>query len=258
MGRIEIEEELKKRLKEKAAIEKALTPFRKEKRKLAIYRCGTVDKWYVLADGERTYLPKSQREEAESLAKATWLRARLVEAEAGICACQKYLKSFHGEDRRLAKLLEQGEFCSLIGHPEYNDALWQKAEHRKNDKHPESLQIKQGEGNAVRSKSEALIAMTLDKYGISFRYESPLDTQKGRFFPDFTIRHPKNHKTYIWEHFGFMDDQEYAAQVSEKLQIYMDCGYVPGENFLMTFESGGHPLTPHTIEEVIARNFLQK
>ena len=73
--------------------------------------------------------------------------------------------------------------------------------------------------------------MTLDKYGISFRYESPLDTQKGRFFPDFTIRHPKNHKTYIWEHFGLMDDQEYAAQVSEKLQIYMDCGYVPGENF---------------------------
>ena len=53
-----------------------------------------------------------------------------------------------------------------------------------------------------------------------------------------------------------MDDQEYAAQVSEKLRIYMDCGYIPGENFLMTFESGGHPLTPRTIEEVVTRNLL--
>jgi len=258
LGRVEIEEELKNRLREKATIEKELVPLRKEQRKLAIYRCGTVDKWYVLEDGERTYLPKSQRQEAERLARATWLRTRLAEAEAGIAACQKYLKSFHGEDRRLEKILGQGEFCALIGHPEYNDALWQKAERRKNDKHPETLQIKQGEGNSVRSKSEALIAMALEKYGISYRYENPVSTPKGAFYPDFTIRHPKNHRTYLWEHFGLMDNADYAAQVSEKLRTYMDCGYIPGENLLMTFESGGHPLTPHTIEEVIARNLLRK
>lgn len=258
MGRVEIEEELKNRLREKATIEKELVPLRKEQRKLAIYRCGTVDKWYVLEDGERTYLPKSKRQEAERLARATWLRTRLAEAEAGIAACQKYLKSFHGEDLRLEKILNQAEFCALIGHPEYNDALWQKAERRKNDKHPESLQIEQKFGDFVRFKSESLIAMTLDKYGIAYRYENPLETPKGKFYPDFTIRHPKNHKNYIWEHFGMMDDEDYAAKVPEKLSIYLECGFAPGENLLMTFESGGHPLTPRTIEEVIARNLLQK
>ncbi len=134
--------------------------------------------------------------------------------------------------------------------------LWKKSKRTKNDKHPESLQIEQKSGDFVRSKSESLIAMTLDKYGIAYRYENPLETPKGKFYPDFTIRHPKNHKTYIWEHFGMMDDEDYAAKVPEKLSIYLECGFVPGENLLMTFEAGGHPLTPHTIEEVIARNLL--
>lgn len=83
---------------------------------------------------------------------------------------------------------------------------WAKNPYTTNPKFPEQLIHKSPSGNLLRSKSEALIDAFLYKNKIPFRYECMLQLDDITLYPDFTIRHPTNGKTFYWEHFGLMDN----------------------------------------------------
>ena len=108
----------------------------------------------------------------------------------------------------------------------------------------------------VRSKSEAIIYMSLLKHSIPFHYEEILSFGNSEFYPDFTIRHPKTGKYFYWEHFGKIDSKRYQRRTFSKLEDYASCGIYPTINLITTYETADHPLTFDKVERVIEEYFL--
>ena len=109
-------------------------------------------------------------------------------------------------------------------------------------------------GERVRSKSEIIIANTLTNEGIPYRYEYPVELRgAGTVYPDFTILHLRQRREILWEHFGIMDDPEYAQRAVGKIYAYMRAGYYPGENLIMTWECSAQPLDGRTVRMVAER-----
>lgn len=82
-------------------------------------------------------------------------------------------------------------------------------------------------GEAVRSKSEVIIANLLYAKGIDYRYEEPLEFDGIINYPDFTINDDNTGKTYYWEHLGMLSDQSYRRRWNEKLTWYKQYGVLP-------------------------------
>ena len=112
-------------------------------------------------------------------------------------------------------------------------------------------------GVRVRSKSELLIADTLEQRGIPYRYEFPLNLKKvGNVRPDFLCLNVRTRSEFIWEHFGMMDNIAYANKNVAKIQNYVQDGYIPGKNMMMTFETSQYPLSSVTIRKMIEEYLL--
>ncbi len=56
---------------------------------------------------------------------------------------------------------------------------------------------------------------------------------------------------FAWEHFGMMDDQEYAARATEKLGLYAENGFFPGKNLIITMETSAKPLSSKLLKSLI-------
>lgn len=113
-------------------------------------------------------------------------------------------------------------------------------------------------GERVRSKSEKIIA---DKYlhrGIPYRYEFPIKLKDGKGEvikrPDFLVLDKRTRKEYFHEHFGKVDDPDYAKhQMIEKLELYAENGIFPGVNLLITMESSLHPFNDRYLDLLIKK-----
>jgi len=104
----------------------------------------------------------------------------------------------------------------------------------------------------VRSKSELIIANTLHYMDIPYRYEYPIELIGiGVIHPDYTVLNKRLRKEYYWEHFGMMDDPEYAQKAFSKISCYEKNGYYPGERLIMTYETKNNPLQTQLIEDKI-------
>lgn len=148
-------------------------------------------------------------------------------------------------------------------------------------------------GERVRSKSEVMIADALGRAGIPYKYECPLEltdlhnvsenkfSQKNEFpkmyfhkdqryadgtsgsgevkrtvYPDFTILNVKTRQEIYWEHFGRMDDPEYAEKTVWKINLYMRNNIFAGKNLIMTFETRKNPLNQQTIINMIKNHLV--
>ncbi len=107
-------------------------------------------------------------------------------------------------------------------------------------------------GERVRSKSEKLIADTLNESGIEYKYECPIELRGyGTVYPDFTIMSRRTGKIVYWEHDGRMDDPKYAEKAVRKINSYIRNGIIPGEKLILTFETEKIALSDDTIYKVI-------
>ena len=123
--------------------------------------------------------------------------------------------------------------------------------------HPEGKSILTNAGIYVRSKSEAMIANELFARGIPFHYEEKLDLAPSVLYPDFVIRSPRDpEKVIIWEHFGLMERQNYVQIAKGKISLYLDAGYIPGDNLILTFEQNEQPLDINTVQLMITTAIL--
>lgn len=108
----------------------------------------------------------------------------------------------------------------------------------------------------VRSKSEIIIADTLKRTNIPYHYEFPirLKTESGEyhiFHPDFICLNLRTREEFIWEHFGKMDDSEYAAETTRKISIYEDNGIFPGKNLIVSMETADTQINSQKAESLI-------
>ncbi len=88
----------------------------------------------------------------------------------------------------------------------------------------ERLIHKTERGEAVRSKSEVVIANILHSSGVTYLYEAPLALDGTVKFPDFTIPDSDTGDTYYWEHLGMLTVPSYRQAWEEKRRWYEEHG----------------------------------
>lgn len=107
-------------------------------------------------------------------------------------------------------------------------------------------------GVRVRSKSEVMIASTLERLQVPYRYEQPVKLKGlGVVHPDFICLKKSSRREIIWEHFGMMNDPDYAEKAIKKIHCYGKSGFYPGENFLFTMETTNCPLSTRIVEKYV-------
>lgn len=90
--------------------------------------------------------------------------------------------------------------------------------------YPENLIHQTKNGDRVRSKSEVIIADTLQELGISYEYEEKLSPGAGDDYrwPDFTVYHEGD--AYYWEHLGLLHVPDYREKWERKQEWYEQHG----------------------------------
>lgn len=209
------------------------------------------------ADTLGTYITKNNIHEAEQLAKADYNKKILPQLQKELAKInelisntrdpQQHYENLHIGRKKLFSpvTLSNKDFAAKWLSIEYN--------HKSFDSAAPILQTSTGQ--RVRSKSEVMIADTLTRLDIPYRYEFPIRFKNYTVHPDFYCLNLRTRQEFIWEHFGIMDDPEYAQNAVSKIQDYQKHGYFSGKNLIATFETKNTPISTKQIEQ-IAREYL--
>ena len=215
------------------------------------------------------YLPHSQETLARQLAQKDY-DARLIKLlQNEITALQIYLKQTD-QGRAISELYNS--LCparrSLITPVTLTDeqyaASWQEVSWTGRPFSPDAPLLYTASGERVRSKSEVIIADTLFRHNIPYRYEFPITLKRINsddirrdfgnsvtLYPDFLCLNTRTRTEFYWEHFGLMDNPDYLDRTLAKLKDFADIGLFPGKNLLFTMESATCPLSTRNIENLI-------
>ena len=210
------------------------------------------------ADTLGTYISKNNIHEAEQLAKSDYNKKILPQLQKELAKINDLLSNTqdlqqHYENLHIGRkkifspvTLSNKDFASNWLAVEYN--------HKPFD--PTAPILQTSTGQRVRSKSEVMIADTLTRLGIPYRYEFPVRLKNYTVHPDFYCLNLRTRQEFAWEHFGMMDDPEYAQNAVSKIQDYQKQGYFPGKNLITTFETKTTPISTKQIEQIAKEFFL--
>lgn len=246
-------------------------------------------------DSIGTYIPKSEMDFIKELAQKDYLEKICKLTQKELKQVKAFFKSYKPNELEEAYTTLKAERKKLVTpirlpDDEYAER-WQAMPYTGKSFAEELPTLLTAKGERVRSKSEIIIADTLARLGIPYRYEAPLQLEistqlktdtmfvalgapkthhrasasQGKnaakrpatFYPDFTCLNIRTRKEFIWEHFGMMEDSEYAKNTVEKERIYASAGYVQGVNFIATTETTDMPLNSQYVE-MIAEKLLKE
>lgn len=238
-------------------------------------------------DTHGTYIPHAKLALARRLAQKDYDTRLIKQLKQEIRALQKYLAQtkggdnckaggasigrsvpYHSDSPDSALTAIYSKLCparqSLVTPITFTDsqyaAQWQTVSWTGLPFSPDSPDYTTARGERVRSKSEVIIADTLARHGIPYRYEFPLELNTGRpgqsssprtIHPDFLCLNVRTRSEFYWEHFGLMDNPDYLDRTLAKLKDFADIGLFPGKNLLFTMESATCPLSTRNIENLI-------
>ncbi len=149
---------------------------------------------------------------------------------------------------------EQPEYIyAITGSEKLHD--WLTKEWEFNEKYPEAKVFKTKAGWIVRSKSEVMIADHLTELSIPYVYEAIKYFNGIAFAPDFILFSTRKNCEIIWEHFGRMNDPEYALHCIQKIKTYLEEGYILGHNLIVTVEYGNEGFDSAIIQKIIDSYF---
>lgn len=139
-----------------------------------------------------------------------------------------------------------------------NTSKWirdtQTGNYESNPYRPENLRFPTRCGRKVRSKSEVFWADALTAAGLLFRCDSAVRLTGGRkIYADFVVLAPSRNRLVYIEHFGRMDDPDYAIKALRRLELYAESGILPGRDLFFTAETNTQPLTAGQIRAVMRR-----
>ena len=220
------------------------------------------------------YLPHSQKTLARQLAQKDY-DARLIKLlQKEITALQNYMKQT-SNGRAIPELYDS--LCparrslitpAILTNEQYA-ARWQDVSWTGRPFASDAPYICTARGERVRSKSEVIIADTLFRYNIPYRYEFPITLKRsnsadirrdfGRsntLYPDFLCLNTRTRTEFYWEHFGLMDDPAYSNNAAGKLRLYTENGILAGRNLIITMETQTEPPSIKALEKLIEEFLL--
>ena len=220
------------------------------------------------------YLPHSQKTLARQLAQKDY-DARLIKLlQKEISALQNYMKQT-SKGRAISELYDS--LCparrslitpAILTNEQYA-ARWQDVSWTGRPFASDAPYICTARGERVRSKSEVIIADTLFRHNIPYRYEFPITLKRinsadirrdfGRsvtLYPDFLCLNTRTRTEFYWEHFGLMDSTEYSNNAAGKLRLYTENGILAGRNLIITMETQTEPPSIKALEKLIEEFLL--
>lgn len=252
----------RKKLLEKIISEKTAAISKAPEGRLRISKCkGTPQYYYMTKRGEKSckYINKKNLNFAKQLAQITYdesilkeLKAELKNLNAAIKLANRQQKLHQRMNKFRARLItpvtlskENYQMAWINQHKNYIPKAFE----------PESPVLLTSKGERVRSKSEVIIADTLNRLGIPYIYELPVKFKNFQAHPDFCCLNLRTRQEFLWEHFGMLEDSEYAAKSVKKIHQYQQSGYFPGKNLIISTEIHHLPFSSRQAEE-IAREYL--
>lgn len=220
--------------------------------------------YYIRTSGQDkcgTYIKKKDKSFAELLAQIEYNQELLHVIEKEISELQN-LQTIPANNPYATALEKINPLKrSLIKTPYVSDEdyclQWIKQEYPKMGFREDAPEYYTKKGLRVRSKSEIIIAETLDKYEIPYLYEKPIKLSGNRIVhPDFTLLNAINRKELYWEHFGMMDDIEYRNNAFNKIRDYESNGYYQGVNFIWTMETAKLPINTKAVDCMVSNMYI--
>ena len=201
----------------------------------------------------------SDKQLAQNLAEKSYYHKMQECIEKEIHVLKNFEKQYSPDEkyniyRKLST--ERKELIDPLNLPaEIQAEQWNKETWSQFEKFREGLKFETDRGDMARSKSEVIIANMLNqrKDQLSYRYEAELDLEKTNtiIHPDFTILNKTTGKIYYWEHIGMLGDPVYADDFVRKVNSYIAEGILPGEQLILSYETGNVPLNIKIIRELV-------
>jgi len=207
-------------------------------------------------DFNGVYIPQKSIGMAHKLAQKDYDEKVLISVDKELYAVDKYLAispTIPAEEIYSRLQAERRKLISpIVELQEEFVANWEKVEYTGKDFDVFAPKLYTAKGERVRSKSEVIIADSLNREGVPYRYECPIYVEGwGTVYPDFTMLNVKERKEVYWEHLGMMDDLEYVEKALEKINIYAQNNILPGINLILTYETAKAPLNQKIVQLMI-------
>lgn len=220
------------------------------------------------------YLPHSQKTLARQLAQKDY-DARLIKLlQKEISTLQNYMKQT-SNGRAIPELYDS--LCparrslitpAILTNEQYA-ARWLDVSWTGRPFASDAPYICTARGERVRSKSEVIIADTLFRHNIPYRYEFPITLKRSNsadirrdfgssitLYPDFLCLNTRTRTEFYWEHFGLMDSTEYSNNAAGKLRLYTENGILASRNLIITMETQTEPPSIKALEKLIEEFLL--
>lgn len=212
------------------------------------------------------FIPRKKRGLAKSLAQKDYDSLVLAKAEHMIGVLERFASLYNPsvfDDAYLNQCEGRRNIVSPV-HLSDDDfkRLWQAVPYEGKSFAEKSPDLRTSLGEFVRSKSEVIIADTLAHYGVPYRYEYPHHLLENSsqvlereitIYPDFTCLNVRTRKEFVWEHFGLMDDADYAKSAVHKRELYEKNGFFAGKNIIFTEETSERPLDSARVARLVER-----
>ena len=207
------------------------------------------------ADTHGVYIPAAKQELARRLAQKDYDHKLIKILERQLTLIEKLIKVTEGKITGLytkscnarQKLITPVTFTDQQYIENWQNITW----------HPcpfaaDAPEFFTARNEQVRSKSEVIIADTLSRHNIPYRYEYPLELKNGDIYhPDFLCLNVRTRQEFIWEHFGMMDSPAYASRTVSKLKVFSENNILPGKNLIITMETADLQLSSRQVENLI-------
>ena len=213
-------------------------------------------------DKKLFYVSKKNSDQITKLANKYYIDKTLPALKANLHAAEKFMAIHSGSEERdvfnsMPSDLQMLNSNLFLYKPQFIEA-WLHRPYVRNPYKSEDLIFDTARGDKVRSKSEVILSNSFFKYGLIYLVEFPLKLKHSNktIYPDFTILNTNTLEVIYWEHFGMMDNPEYATAAVKRIQLLQDEGLVLGKNLICTFETSTTPLSSSLVESYIKEFFL--
>jgi hypothetical protein len=222
--------------------------------------------FYRVEQGRRRYLPAAEREKGCLIVQRDYDKKLLKLCQKEEEIIERFLKDYRPDAvEEFIQSLTPARRAIIDVKYELGERFLEQMEayaaeqyQRITNSYPVADRFVTKRGEAVRSKSELIIADLLADHDLTYYYELPLELSGGAVaFPDFSIVDQGSRKMVYWEHFGLTDDFNYSVKMAAKLNAYERSGIFPGENLIMTMESRDCPLDVGLVKAKIKKYLVQ-
>lgn len=225
---------------------------------LNIQKKGENIQYYKITEKNDThgvYIPKKEKKIIRALAQKFYNKKLLRLMKNQLSDINKFIQKLSARD--LSQVYKNLTNCKKdlvepvsLADEEYVKR-WEAVEYEGKEFLEDSPDFFTLRGEKVRSKSEIIIADTLFRLGIPYKYEFPVKLKTFTAHADFYCLNIRKRKAFVWEHFGMMDNAEYADRTARKLFQYQKSGFFPGRNFIFTMETKNCPVSSKDVESVV-------